>query len=650
MRQTREVLNVIEKDLNRLPPDHHFCYHRWICNSGKQQSTRVKSGEVGADGNNNMSTVNGASNLSNDQTERSREERSELLSQILFVYAKEHPALGYRQGMHEILSYIFLAIETDLLEHGVKAENVSLAGLNDVGEDKESDETKEEDVRILDAAKIMHDAFILFECVMSSLAPAYDAQIIQSAEQRDYQSESPMEVMSRSIVSKIRHVAGDEELYRHITNMNVPPQLYCTRWVRLMFSREVVGQDNVMKLWDLFFDLTTTSSQSQVKGAASASSTLLMNVLESTAASMILLIRDKILPDATTGDHEDNYEYDPNDCINTLMNYPPLEDVTQLIDLIMSMVLQQQHYFQENLKKRKEKARREADTRQMPRPGAVPMATPNVPAVASHVRPVAPLQRMISRRGSLRFGSLSGGDLQQDWPSSTSGTPQWLQGAIGSVGRIADKVVTGSAALLENVGEHIGSEEKHTQGQTVEHYSSSSKDLPLSQESSASTEKVKNTLVITNAGHKTSTQINSVITVGKKQATSVVTKGHDSARLEKNAGADGTISNLSDLSKFNRSGESISCAHLAATIDTHLSILVDHFRNTIDPEGENASENKLPGSVDNIDEKTHRVDNKSPPPNVPESVWEAIIGIDMVRVELLKKEKSATANNSFNSG
>eukprot|EP00957_Ditylum_brightwellii_P043578 3303505-Ditylum_brightwellii.AAC.1 len=165
--------------------------------------------------------------------------------------------------MHEILSYIFLAIETDLLEHGVKAENVSLAGLNDVGEDKESDETKEEDVRILDAAKIMHDAFILFECVMSSLAPAYDAQIIQSAEQRDYQSESPMEVMSRSIVSKIRHVAGDEELYRHITNMNVPPQLYCTRWVRLMFSREVVGQDNVMKLWDLFFDLTTTSSQSQ---------------------------------------------------------------------------------------------------------------------------------------------------------------------------------------------------------------------------------------------------------------------------------------------------------------------------------------------------------------------------------------------------
>ncbi len=39
---------------------------------------------------------------------------AEQLSHMLFVYAREHPELGYQQGMHEILSYVLLALEMDV--------------------------------------------------------------------------------------------------------------------------------------------------------------------------------------------------------------------------------------------------------------------------------------------------------------------------------------------------------------------------------------------------------------------------------------------------------------------------------------------------------------------------------------------------------
>jgi hypothetical protein len=67
---THELINLIYMDIHRLPCDH----------SSSSSSSRY---------NNN------------------KKERGENIVHILYLYAKLYPTIGYRQGMHGIVSYIF---------------------------------------------------------------------------------------------------------------------------------------------------------------------------------------------------------------------------------------------------------------------------------------------------------------------------------------------------------------------------------------------------------------------------------------------------------------------------------------------------------------------------------------------------------------
>ena len=439
---TREVLDVIEKDLNRLPQDHYTIYHEWkqynddelirnrlngvgvtpptTINSSDSSnpdaapppsvsaSTKKSEGERKAGGNrrqsnkfggsfklntsfnfgnnnnnssnskdpNNPNAVNIWSNLmskedtttmNNDADttpaasteDHSRKERADRLSQLLFVYAREHPEIGYRQGMHEILSFILLALEMDILEQSVKRENDNwkrdimemrrssnkggMAGVDSSGQIVV--------VRLLDQNYLLHDAFALFECIMSALAPAYDAipggeeatsAILEKAKRE--RGESPMEAMTSCIVSKIRFVARDEALFSQVLCMPVPPQIYFAKWVRLMFGREVQGgMKHVMRLWDCFFDLASSIERREENVSISLA---LMNVLETAAASMIILIRDKLLKPSMAMDGTWTGEPDPNEGIAYLMNYPPIEDIDNLIKVISSLLLKEKSITQ----------------------------------------------------------------------------------------------------------------------------------------------------------------------------------------------------------------------------------------------------------------------------------------------------------------
>jgi hypothetical protein len=107
------------------------------------------------------------------------------MSQVLFVYARCHPEIGYRQGMHEVLSYVLLALEMDLLEYANFAEmngdrGASINGVSSNGRDVNGCRAGVDSsgnivvVRLLDPEYILHDAFNLFECIMTTLAHAYD--------------------------------------------------------------------------------------------------------------------------------------------------------------------------------------------------------------------------------------------------------------------------------------------------------------------------------------------------------------------------------------------------------------------------------------------------------------------------------------------
>ncbi|KAL3799965.1 hypothetical protein HJC23_007438 [Cyclotella cryptica] len=283
------------------------------------------------------------------EIETSTKERAEKLSQILFVYAQEHKEIGYRQGMHEILSYILLVLEMDLMEHAVALERkrwrtdvLSSLGMSPKLEDGSS--RKEGGVagvdssgnivvvHLLDSEYILHDAFTLFECVMEALASAYDSAPTGEEET----SAGCLEAMTSSIVSKIRYVARDEALFSHVLYMPVPPQLYFAKWVRLMFGREVAGgMKDVMRLWDAFFELA--SATASIEDDLSISNAL-MNVLKTAAASMILLIRHLLLAPTVAWDGSLTGDPDPNEGIAFLMNYPPIEDIGVLVKTITTLL------------------------------------------------------------------------------------------------------------------------------------------------------------------------------------------------------------------------------------------------------------------------------------------------------------------------
>lgn len=137
-----------------------------------------------------------------------------------------------------------------------------------------------------------------------------------------------MECMTSSIVSKIRFVARDEQLFSIILCMPVPPQLYFVRWVRLMFGREVAGGiECVMNLWDNFFDLASARSSIEDVPISIA----LLDVLKVAACGMILLIRPQLLAPTVTSGGMMTGDPDPESGISFLMNYPPLEDVGPLL-------------------------------------------------------------------------------------------------------------------------------------------------------------------------------------------------------------------------------------------------------------------------------------------------------------------------------
>jgi hypothetical protein len=103
-----------------------------------------------------------------------------------------------------------------------------------------------------------------------------------------------------------------------------------------MFSREVLGWRNVLLLWDIFMDLMTAhkdirsmepSKYSKPGVSLSLGQFTLMEVLETTAASMILLQRDALLE-----------AEDPNESIHILMNVTPLTNIVPLTATLLSMM------------------------------------------------------------------------------------------------------------------------------------------------------------------------------------------------------------------------------------------------------------------------------------------------------------------------
>ncbi|OQS07272.1 alpha-1,3-mannosyltransferase [Thraustotheca clavata] len=159
-----------------------------------------------------------------------------ILRNVLFTWCKEHPDIGYRQGMHDLVAVVlYAATQSD-------------------GDDNEY---------------VENDVYIIFSRIMVSMEPLYAVhQVVplQSDEQDLgneeclFPSKPTYSPAPLSELQKLCHFVQydllakhDPQLAWHLQNKQVLPETYCLRWIRLLLAREFI-LDDVLRIWDTMLE------------------------------------------------------------------------------------------------------------------------------------------------------------------------------------------------------------------------------------------------------------------------------------------------------------------------------------------------------------------------------------------------------------
>ncbi|KAK3865498.1 hypothetical protein Pcinc_028894 [Petrolisthes cinctipes] len=230
----------------------------------------------------------------------------DLMVTVLFCHARQHPSLGYRQGMHEVLAPLIFVLHCDHQAHKHALE---------------MDTTPNVLQEMMDEAYLEHDAFSLFEGVMKGLEPWYI--VSENSNQPNPRSTMinaqpfarPQDVgPTNLLVQKLTSIHDcllqrhDPPLYTHLARLEIPPQIYGIRWIRLLFGREFPLQDLLM-VWDAIFSDIQPS----------------FPLVDFLTVAMLSFIREPLL----AGDY--------TTCLKFLMRYPASADVQYIIQLALHL-------------------------------------------------------------------------------------------------------------------------------------------------------------------------------------------------------------------------------------------------------------------------------------------------------------------------
>ena len=131
------------------------------------------------------------------------------LERILFIYAKTHPEVGYRQGMNELAAPFLIVFA---------------------------------DVRTSDLSDIEADAYFCFESIMQEMIPCYAPSMNQRGCDKTGIARQLKEMQA---LLRIK----DPKLEKQFEQLKIDPQFYGLRWILLWFSQEFSPPD-VLALWD----------------------------------------------------------------------------------------------------------------------------------------------------------------------------------------------------------------------------------------------------------------------------------------------------------------------------------------------------------------------------------------------------------------
>lgn len=127
-----------------------------------------------------------------------------MMLDVLFVWCKMHPDIGYRQGMHEILAPLLWVVERDAIEATGAGAGTTDRTLADM----------------LDSRYIEHDTHTLFSIIMQTAKSFY-----APAETGSISKDTPMLARSSRIFEKYLPKT-DPELFAHLTKLEIVPQIF----------------------------------------------------------------------------------------------------------------------------------------------------------------------------------------------------------------------------------------------------------------------------------------------------------------------------------------------------------------------------------------------------------------------------------------
>lgn len=220
------------------------------------------------------------------------------LTDVLFCYARENEQLLYKQGMHELLAPIVFVLHCDHQAFQHASETAS---------------PSEEMKVLLDPKFHEHDAYAMFSQLMETAEPwfsSFEREVRKGKEEMltSIPFARPQDCgPSVAVVTKVNRIQDqlvkkhDNELHMHLNRLEIAPQIYGIRWVRLLFGREFPLQD-LLVVWDALFADSIT-----------------LDLVDYVFVAMLLYIRDALIAS--------NFQT----CLGLLMHYPPVGDIHSLL-------------------------------------------------------------------------------------------------------------------------------------------------------------------------------------------------------------------------------------------------------------------------------------------------------------------------------
>lgn len=226
----------------------------------------------------------------------------ELMINILFSYAREYPHVSYKQGMHELLAPIIFVLHCDQQAYLEVSETDNL----------------DLDIRImLNQNYLEHDAFFLFCQLMEAVEAWYTMAesryskcvTLVSSEPFAEGLSSPINSLGVKLKNIYKHLLKhhDVELFLHLEQMEITPQIYGIRWLRLLFGREFPIHD-LLIVWDAIF-----------------ADGISFDLVDYIFVAMLIAIRDLLLKN------------DYASCLCHLMHYPNITEVERIISLALHL-------------------------------------------------------------------------------------------------------------------------------------------------------------------------------------------------------------------------------------------------------------------------------------------------------------------------